>query len=292
MAQIDLERLLERLTFLDPLADRLQSLIGSGLKAGGPSAQSAKDALNGTWLGHPLHPALTDVPIGAWTCSTALDILDRGRGGDLGRAADLLVGIGCASGIAAAASGAADWQDSYGPERRAGLAHALLNTAALSLFGGSLLLRLLRHRRSARIPALLGYAAATTAAFLGGDLVFRMGTQVNRNAWTGGPGDWTDVASPDEVKEGELLRKQADGAEIVMTRQGQTVRAVAAVCPHAGGPLEQGVVRAGRIVCPWHGSQFDLTTGRVCQGPASVALPTFEVRIGQQGRLEVRRAPK
>jgi nitrite reductase/ring-hydroxylating ferredoxin subunit len=290
MAQVNLERLLERLTFLDPLADRLQGLIGSGLKAGGPSAQTAKDLLNGTWLGHPLHPALTDVPIGAWTCSTLLDVLDGNRGKDLGRAADVLVGIGCASGVAAAASGAADWHDSYGPERRAGLAHALLNTAALGLFGGSLLLRLRGRRRGARVPALLGYGAAATAAFLGGDLVFRMGTQVNRNAFAQGPGDWTEVAAADEIREGELLRRPAADAEIVLTRQGQAVVALGAVCSHAGGPLEQGELRDGRIVCPWHGSQFDLTSGRVCRGPASIAVPTFEVRVTQEGKVEVRRA--
>lgn len=292
MALINLERVVERLSFLDPIADRLQSLIGQGLKEGGPTAQAAKDALNGTWLGHPLHPALTDVPIGAWTCSTMLDLLDHNRGGDLGRAADLLVGVGCASGLAAAASGAADWQDSYGPERRAGLAHALLNTGALGLFGGSLLLRLAGRRGSAKLPALLGYGLAATAAFLGGDLVFRTGTQVNRNAWAAGPSDWTEVAAQEEVREGELLRRAAGDSAVVLTRHGQTVIAVGAVCPHAGGPLEQGQVRDGRITCPWHGSRFELTTGRVCQGPASIALPVFETRINQQGRVEVRRAPQ
>ena len=292
MAVLDLGEVAERWTFLDPLADRLQSLMAAGLEVGGPAAQAAKDALNGTWLGHPLHPAITDVPIGAWTCSTLLDLLDRSRGGELGRTADVLVGVGCASAVAAAASGAADWHDSYGPERRVGLAHALMNSAALALFTGSLLLRLTGRRRKARIPAACGYGLAAASAFLGGDLVFRMGTQVNRNAWTAGPSDWTEVADDKEVTPDQLLRRRAGDAEVVLIRRGERVVAVGAVCPHAGGPMEQGKLMADRIVCPWHGSQFELASGRVCRGPASTELPVFEVRVNDQGRVEVRRSPQ
>ncbi len=292
MALFDLERVVDRLDFLDPAAGQLQKLISQRIAAGGPVAQRVKDGLNGTWLGHPLHPALTDVPIGAWTGSTLLDLLDHGRGEGLGHAADLLVGIGCASGLAAAASGVADWHDTYGAERRTGFVHGLLNGAALGLLGSSLLLRVAGRRRGARPFALLGYGLATFAAFFGGDMVFRMGTQVNRNAWAKGPEDWTEVAADEEVKDGALLRRRAGDAEIVLTRVGARLVAVGAVCPHAGGPMDEGKVEDGRIACPWHGSNFELSTGAVCQGPASMALPIFETRVTATGQVEVRIPPR
>ncbi|HVD02674.1 MAG TPA: Rieske 2Fe-2S domain-containing protein [Candidatus Dormibacteraeota bacterium] len=291
MRPIAVEQILERLGFLDPVADSLQKLVGRGLAAGGPAADQVKDLLNGRMLGHPLHPALTDLPIGAWSCSTLLDVADRGRGGELGRAADLLIGAGCLSGLAAAASGVADWQDSYGPERRMGLAHALLNTAALSLFGTSLLMRLGGFRRQARPLSLGAFLLAVTGAFLGGELVFRLGTQVNRNAWIGGPTEWTEIASSEELEPGTLLQRHRAGADILLARVGGKVCAVAAVCSHAGGPLQEGEVRGGEVICPWHGSRFDLRSGDVTHGPASVALPTFESRTTPDGKVEVRKSP-
>lgn len=291
MKRVVVEQILEQLGFLDPVADGLQKLVGRGLAAGGPAAARTKDLLNGRLLGHPLHPALTDLPIGAWSCSTLLDVADMGRGGDLSRAADLLIGAGCLSGMAAAASGVADWQDSYGQERRVGMAHALLNTAALSLFGTALVMRLTGLRRQARPVSLMAYLLATVGAFLGGDLVFRLGTQVNRNAWIGGPTKWTEIATAEELPAGALIRHQREGAEILLARVGGEVCAVSAVCSHAGGPLQEGEVRDGEVTCPWHGSRFDLRSGAVTQGPASLALPTFETRTTEDGKIEVRKRP-
>lgn len=285
----DLDGMLAGIGFLDPLAGAIQKRVGRGLAGGGPAAAAAKDLLNGRRLGHPLHPLLTDLPIGAWTASTMLDLAASPESG-LARAADALIGLGCGSGALAALAGLADWQDSYGPERRVGLAHALLNSSALALFAGALGLRLSGRRRPARPLALAGYLLAAAGAYLGGDLVFRLGTQVNRNAWTDGPGDWCDAAAADDVQPGRLLKCEPEGVPVVLTRIRDEICAVGSVCPHAGGPLEDGSVEAGVATCPWHGSRFDLATGAVLRGPAFTPLPRYRVRVTDQGRVELRRA--
>src|SRR3954447_25598580 len=86
-----------------------------------------KDLVSGTWLGHPLHPVLTDVVIGSWLSATLLDVLG---GDDDGRATQCLLGVGIASAVPTAVSGAVDWADSevvHPPVRRTGLVHALSN---------------------------------------------------------------------------------------------------------------------------------------------------------------------
>ncbi len=268
--------------FLDPLAERGQRLVGAGMRRGGAPAATAKNLLNGPWLGHPLHPALTDLPIGAWTGAALLDLAGEER------AADLLMAAGCAAGAAAAASGIADWQDSYGHERRVGALHGILNLSALVILTGAVALRASGRRPAARPLGRLGLGLALGAAYFGGELVFRQGTQVNRNAFTQGPSDWTPAVVESEVREGAMTTCQVGGAQVVLTRIGGRVCAAASVCPHAGGPLSEGRLEGGVVTCPWHGSKFDLITGRVLWGPATTPIPTYEARGGTAGMIEVR----
>src|SRR5436190_12769182 len=109
--------------WLDPLAEKLQAALSAALQAGGPNARQVKDFLNGTWLGHSLHPALTDVPIGAWLTGAALDLTGSPR------AADTAIRLGVLAALPTAAAGLADWHDQSGQPRRTGLAHALFNSA-------------------------------------------------------------------------------------------------------------------------------------------------------------------
>src|SRR4029077_19553365 len=100
---------------------------------GGDAGRRVRDFLHGTWLGHPLHPALTDIPLGAWTTALALDAAgDRSRG--MARAADTAMGVGIAGAVGAAVTGLTDWHHTTGGDRRLGLGHAMLNTAALALY--------------------------------------------------------------------------------------------------------------------------------------------------------------
>ena len=282
MKNLDPDGWVRAMGFLDPLADLGQRLVGAGIRRGGAPASSAKNLLNGPWLGHPLHPALTDIPLGAWTGAALLDLAGEQR------AADLLMAAGCAAGVAAAASGIADWQDSYGHERRMGALHGILNLSALAMLTGAVALRASGRRDAGRPLGRLGLGLALGAAYFGGELVFRQGTQVNRNAFTEGPSDWTPAVLQSEVQEGVMTTCQIGGAKVVLTRVAGQVCAAGNVCPHAGGPLSEGRLEGEVVTCPWHGSKFDLRTGRVLWGPATTPIPTYEVRPGAGGMIEVR----
>ncbi|HVQ74519.1 MAG TPA: DUF2231 domain-containing protein [Candidatus Binatia bacterium] len=173
-------KILERQTWLDDMAIPLQQAIASGVVAGGQSARKLIAFLEGKWLGHPLHPALTDVPVGAWTVAVALDLLD---GRESGRAscragADRALALGVVAALGAAATGLADWHRTTGNTRRVGMAHALLNSGALLLMVASLVTRGAGHRAQGRLLAALGYGIAMTSAYLGGHMVFSQGMGV------------------------------------------------------------------------------------------------------------------
>jgi uncharacterized membrane protein len=176
-----LEETLERQTWLDRLGNSGHLAIERGLAAAGRPGEVAIDLLQGSWLGHPLHPALTHVPIGAWTATVALDVLDASdRRGRYRHGADAALAVGVAGAVGAALTGIADWRDTAGATRRLGVAHALLNSGALVLMTGSMLMRGRGLRRDARLVASLGYGLAMAAGYLGGHLVFRRGMGVDR----------------------------------------------------------------------------------------------------------------
>jgi nitrite reductase/ring-hydroxylating ferredoxin subunit/uncharacterized membrane protein len=286
-----IDRIVGRIGFLEPLGEAVHQWVDKLVVAGGPQADAAKQFLNGVWLEHPLHPALTDIPIGAWSATAVLDLADGAAGGELGRGADVLLGIGCAGGVAAAISGLSDWQDKYGHERDLATAHGLLNSSALLLMSTSLALRVRGARRPAVGLSLMGLGLATAGAYLGGDLVYRLGMQVNRNAFTEGPSKWREVAAEEEVKEGEFIRKQVGSNRVLLTRMRGEICAASAICSHAGGPLDELALEDGQLHCPWHGSSFALRSGRVNHGPATVPIPVFETRVSD-GKVEIRRPPR
>ena len=284
------EQALDQLPVLDQIGDAGQAAIGTALQRGGSTAKLVKDVLNGVWFRHPLHPALTDVPIGAWTCST---ILDAASAADsrLAPAADVLLGVGCLGALGAAASGVADWQDTYGHERRVGVAHALLNVGALTLFSTSWLLRRKGSRASGLLASFAGYGLALASSYLGGHLVFGLGTQVNRNAWTEPPEDWTDAKPEAEVPENRLVHADVNGLSVLLVRQHGRVYAIGDVCSHAGGPLHEGTLEGRSVICPWHGSQFDLASGDILHGPATAEALLLDARV-EAGQVQVRMRPK
>jgi nitrite reductase/ring-hydroxylating ferredoxin subunit/uncharacterized membrane protein len=248
---------------------------------------------NGAWLGHPLHPLLTDVPVGAWTVTILLDIVAMVFHAETGPAASLAAALGVAAALAAASAGLMDWLDVNPPEKSIGAVHALFNGGATVLFAVSLLMR---GKHSWQVTpgafavALVGYLALTLGAFLGGAMVFRMGVMINRNAYRSGPDDFaTALASPD-LPEGEPRRVVVGGEPVLLVRRGETILAVGAVCSHYGAPLEEGKLVDGAIECPWHASRFNLNDGSVRQGPACAGLPSYEVKIAG-GQIQIRRRP-
>jgi nitrite reductase/ring-hydroxylating ferredoxin subunit/uncharacterized membrane protein len=288
MPVIAIDRIVARMSWLEPLGESAHQRVEKLLSAGGPRADAAKQLLNGVWLEHPLHPALTDIPIGAWSAAVILDLADGAAGGDFGHGADLVLGIGCAGGVAAALSGLSDWQDRSGHERDLASAHGLLNSGALLLMSASLALRLRGSRRPAVGLSMLGLGLATAGAYLGGDLVYRLGVQVSRNAFSAGPSKWREVAGENEVVEGSFIRKQVGSNRVLLTRLEGEICAASAVCSHAGGPLDELELEDGQLHCPWHGSRFTLGTGLVSHGPATVPIPVFETRV-TEGKVEIRR---
>jgi nitrite reductase/ring-hydroxylating ferredoxin subunit/uncharacterized membrane protein len=263
---------------LDPLADPSADAVRAAL-----GRQPTKDLLSGVWLGHPLHPMLTDLPIGFWTSAFTLDLVG-GRAGR--RAATQLLAWGVLSAVPAALSGAADWGDTTGPSRRVGLVHAAANATALACYAGSWWARVRgRHGRGVAL-GLVGATAATVGGYLGGHLLQSMGVGVDHTVMSRPPSEWTRVAAPAEITEAPR-RVLAGETPVVVLRHRDGIVALDARCPHRGGPMDEGEVRDGCITCPWHGSVFRVDDGALVQGPSTVDLPVYPCRVTDDA-VEVR----
>jgi nitrite reductase/ring-hydroxylating ferredoxin subunit/uncharacterized membrane protein len=233
------------------------------------------------WLGHPLHPVLTDIPVGAWTAAMILDAAGEDS------AADLAVTVGLVGAAGSAVTGLTDWQATDGSARRVGLVHGLLNATATTLFVASMVSRKRRKRPMGQTLAALGYGVAMAAAYLGGHLVYRKQVGVNHAIGTNPPEDWTPTIGSEELREGSSVRALAGDARVLLTRRGGEVFAIGEVCSHFGGPLAEGKIEGDTVQCPWHGSRFCVRDGSVADGPATHPQPKFEARVSG-GRIEVR----
>lgn len=283
-----MQHLLSRLSASAPWLDKPASILKqvSEPVLGPDAPDSLKDALYGTWLGHPLHPALTDVPVGAWTVSAALDLLGQER------AADATLKLGVLGAVGAAVTGAAQWYDLQEMEepRRLGALHAMMNTTALGFYLASWALRDRGHRGSGVATAFTGYAIASSSAWIGGHLSFRLGIGVSRDAFLEPADTWIDVGLLDDFPDGQLGRVDADGIPVVVYRDGEYVYAAAATCTHVGGPLDEGERDGTCVTCPWHGSTFDLRDGAVIHGPATAPVQVYETR-NDSGAIQIRPLP-
>src|SRR5262245_27358050 len=113
--------LVEKQEWLDAVGDRLQRAVDTVYRAGGEGGRRVRDFLHGTWLGHPLHPALVDVPLGAWTTAFVLDTIGADRRG-FARAADSAIALGLAGGAAAAVTSSEERGVGEGGRPRGGAA--------------------------------------------------------------------------------------------------------------------------------------------------------------------------
>jgi nitrite reductase/ring-hydroxylating ferredoxin subunit len=263
-----------------PLGERVQHWLAPLLS----ERRTVKDALNGTWLGHPVHPVVTDVPVGAMTVAALLDLSGQDR------AADLAVATGVASMAASAATGAADAVDTYGRPQVFATVHATFMVGSLAAYIASLLLRLGpgAGRPLAKLLAFVGFGAMAAGAYVGGELAFRLGNQVDRHAFRSAGTKWKalDIS---EVPEGRPVKAMAGTEPLVLVRDGEVIHALHATCAHAGGPLDKGTLVDGCVECPWHQSRYRLADGHVVQGPSVYDQPVYEVRRSADGGLEARR---
>jgi nitrite reductase/ring-hydroxylating ferredoxin subunit/uncharacterized membrane protein len=283
---------LDELGWLRSLNDWLTAVLG-------PFRERHQDNLllelmhGGRWAGHPIHPALSDLPIGLWTGALVLDTtaLDNAGHGTAPRAGIDAAGMLSAAGVLAAGAtaltGLTDWTVSNDQDRRIGLFHGLLNTVALGLQTASLGTRLAGHRSTARALSAAGLAVTAAAAYLGGHLVFTRGVMVSRVAWASGPRRWIRALPEADVPHDAPVAVEAEGRQVMLYRHGGSLYALDNVCSHAGGVLSRGTVDGLTVTCPLHGSRFALADGRVGRGPASQPQPVLRTRV-RNGWIEVR----
>lgn len=268
---------IERFKALDPAADRLAAVVAPLF-----GNRQVIDAASGTSLGHPLHPLLVTVPIGAWSAAFLFDGLKDSD------AADTMVGLGVLTALPAAFTGLSDWRTTSGAERRVGLVHGMANAASVGFFVASWV-----ARRSGRRPLGVGLSVAgagfvSLGGWLGGHLVYGLGVGVDTTVFQHVPEDWTYVALEAEVGVDKLTLGAADGVALVLTKlAGGRIVTYADRCTHRGAPLHEGELVAGVITCPWHGCQFSVEDGSIVRGPATRPQPAYEVRVADD-RVEVR----
>ena len=271
---------IERIRFIDPVSERLQKAVHALV----PSESQRKDLLSGTWLGHPVHPLLTDVVIGAWTSAAILDMVG-GEGAE--QAADRLIAVGILAAGPTAATGASDWSELRGPSRRVGSVHAIGNSSALVLHALSWIARRRGDRRRGIALSLAGFGVAGFSAFLGGDLSFARGVGVNQTVFEDAPHDWTAVAQESRLEDGKLVGVEANGAAVLLVRRAGRIHAMLDRCSHRGCALHGGVLNDDdTVTCPCHGSTFRLD-GSIVKGPATAAQPSLAVRTTPDGAVEV-----
>jgi nitrite reductase/ring-hydroxylating ferredoxin subunit/uncharacterized membrane protein len=277
-------------TWIDTLAQPLQDWLCSLYGQPGQPGRKVKSFLNGTWLGHNLHPVLTDIPIGTWMATTLLDVAwltDESRG--IARGSDMSLMLGLLGALGAAVTGSTDWSDLNAATRRLGLVHGLLNYGITAMNITSLVLRLRGKRRPAIVLSSIAYGTLLLSAYLGGELVFAKGIGVNHEAFEGGPDEFTPVMDEADLVEGKLTLVNTPSIPVVMLKQGGTIYAIGGICTHMGCSLALGTLEEGGIVqCPCHGSRFRMSDGSVVNSPAVYAESRFDVRV-RDGKIEVRR---
>ena len=245
-----------------------------------------KDFLNGKWLGHSIHAAMTDLPIGALSLTILFDVLN------LRTAADISLIVGILAMVGAAVAGLADYSDTDDDARAAATVHATLMSSALVMYLISLVLRLgdpSADRAVAIALSFVAYLILNAGAWVGGEVVYALGNMVNRHAWRFyGEPKWQKLDLT-EIPEGVPTAAKAGTQSVVVVRQGAQVYALHATCAHAGGPLAEGRYVDGCVECPWHYSRYDVKTGRRKQGPTTFDQPRYEVRAADGGGWELRR---
>ena len=273
---------IEQLKVLDPILNPLQRAAQRVI----PEESRVKDLLSGTWLGHPLHPLLTDAVIGTWTSALLLDLLG-GQGAE--ESADRLISVGILASLPTAAAGASDWADLLDGDRRAGGIHGLANTGALTLQILSLAARRRGDRRRGVILSATGYAVMSFSGWLGGHLSYASGVGVNQTAFDDAPTEWTPVLDADELLDDTLTGAEADGVGVLLVRRYSHVHALADRCSHRGCALHEGTLNEDdTITCPCHGSTFRLD-GSIVKGPATSRQPSYDARV-RDGNVEIRGA--
>jgi nitrite reductase/ring-hydroxylating ferredoxin subunit/uncharacterized membrane protein len=269
----------------------LAGVVNAFYRVLGRPGKLLQDLMNGSWLGHSLHPVLTDVVVGAATGAVLLDLLTLLFSVDgLEIATTWLVGLAGLAAVGAILTGLTDFKDTApGNERSVVGLHGLINIVATAALAWSLVSRLGDNHAFAVWPLLVGYLVLSVGAFIGGHVVFKYGYMVNRNAFARGKraSEWTAVLPAAELAEGTPTKASLGATTLVVVRRGDVVHALKDTCSHAGAPLSGGTLRGDTIVCPLHFSAFRLSDGAVRHGPASTRQVAYRARIsGEQVEVQ------
>jgi nitrite reductase/ring-hydroxylating ferredoxin subunit/uncharacterized membrane protein len=269
------------------VVDGPAKLVASAVR--GSVSGALKEVLSGTWLGHALHPLLTDVVIGSLMSATAVDLL-AGKSGE--QAAERLIMLGIAAYPPTALSGASDWADASVDDavRRVGIVHATGNVVGLSLYGASLRERRRGNRGRGKLLGLAGLGVMSVGAYLGAHMSMRQGIGPDQTVFDPGPGDWTRATETSQLQDGKPLRVVVDDTPVLLVKHGPTIHAIHDRCSHRGCSLAEGKLDGEAIVCGCHGSRFDLRDGSLLAGPATAPQPAYDVRE-QDGKIELRLQP-
>jgi len=282
--------ILDRVADLETFDKVIEPARQAVLKALKPTA--LKNFLHGSWLGHPLHPVLVQVPVGSWVSAGLLDAIPPLR-----PAATVLIGTGVAAAVPASLAGAADWSEQGTGVRRLGAIHAAMNTAALGLYVGSLVARGKGHGTLGRVLSYTGLGIAGGSAAIGGHMSYAQSSGASHAATAvrALTTDWIDLGPLDDLPEGRPALRTGKGGSVavplVAVRRGARVDVFVGACSHLSGPLYEGSVENVNgqdcLVCPWHGSAFDLDKGQPRRGPAANPQEKLEVRM-DAGRVMAR----
>ncbi len=242
---------------------------------------------------HPLHPQFVAFPIGLWTTSFIFDAIGRSAANPLLWAAGFYALIaGCVGAALAAVPGAIDLftvvpPNSSGKQR--GLVHGGLNSLVLLLF------IYIAWRRGApgEMPdnlsltlSAVGVIGLGVSGWLGATLVYR--NQIAVDHRYANAGKWKErtlsgwdrpVCHEGELGLGQMMLARVAGDRVVVGHCSDGIVAFSDHCTHKGGPLSDGALMGCAVQCPWHGSNFDVHTGRVIAGPAEKKIDVYEVEV-------------
>ena len=280
---------IEKQEWLQPIEEKGAELIKNAFADSGRAGQTAKNVLHGVWLGHPLHPVITDVPVGSWTVAAVLDLLEIRGDAKYRAGADAAVMLGLLGAVPAALSGLTDWSDTHGKPQRVGAVHGILNMGAAVMYAGSYAARKSEKRGLGRWLGFIGYGLVIASAYLGGELSYSQKIGVNHAPDPDSelPKDYTVAIAEAELTEAKPVKATVDGTDVLIVKTATKIYALANKCSHLGGPLSEGTVEGNSVVCPWHGSRFCLTDGHVEAGPATNDQPVLDVRV-ENGQVLVK----
>lgn len=283
----DIAQVIGSQDWLDTLAKPVEKTVEKAFP--GETGRTVKDALHGRWLGHPLHPVLSDIPIGAWMMAQVFDALGSARRTDAyDAAARVCITTGLVGAVGAAVTGLADWSETGRDSRRIGFIHGLVNITATSLFLTSAILRRRRRTSGAVAASSTGFAVAMAGAYLGGSLVYARQIGPHHALDWNAPDKFTRAIALSDVPEGTKRKVHVGDVDVVVGHHQGKVFALAERCAHQGGPLSEGEMKDGTIVCPWHGSTFCVESGDLVHGPSTYDQPSYDTRVSD-GFIEIRR---